>query len=170
MLCDQCKSKEAVMHYTVVRDGKSEERHLCADCAAEKGLAGQLGAAISSLGCLLDDIIKEASGPNNELDTICQACGLKLSQFRQTGRLGCGRCYQTFAPQLRRILRQVHGNVRHLGKTKMPAKGSSRQRPVGLENLRSQLAEAVRGEEFELAATLRDRIRKLEAEGHEPAA
>lgn len=167
MLCDQCHKKEAVMRYTVVRDGNSEERHLCADCAAEKGLAGQLGAAISSLGYLLEDIFKEAAGMGEGLDEQCPGCGYRISEFRQTGRLGCGQCYRSFAPLVRRAIRQVHGNVRHLGKSRetavvSSAKGDNDQ----LQSLRARLAEAVRKEEFEQAAALRDRIRQLEAEGY----
>jgi protein arginine kinase activator len=172
MLCDQCKSKEAVMRYTVVKDGRSEEHHLCADCASEKGLAGQLGAAISSLSYLLDDMAKEvAAQGDGTSDPSCPKCGLKLSQFRQTGRLGCGGCYQAFAPLLRRMIRQVHGSGRHLGKPRARASraGAVPQRE-NAETLRGELAEAVRREEFELAASLRDRIRRLEAGGDGPAA
>lgn len=171
MLCDQCRKNEAVMHYTVVRDGKSEEHHLCADCASEKGLAGQLGAAISSLGFLLEDVFKEAAVGGAGLDQSCPACGLKLSQFRQTGRLGCGRCYQAFAPLVRRVIRQVHGNVRHLGKAREARAGVASGAGAGqLEDLRARLAEAVRKEEFEQAAALRDRIRQMESGGNGAAA
>lgn len=160
------------MRYTVVKDGKAEEHHLCAECASEKGLAGQLGAAISSLSYLLDDIVKEAAAAGQgDPDASCPACQLKLSQFRQTGRLGCGQCYQAFAPLLRRMIRQIQGSGRHLGK---PKSGTARTPASGtgelLAALREELAAAVRREEFEQAASLRDRIRKLEAGGGEPAA
>lgn len=159
------------MHYTVVRDGKTEEHHLCADCASDKGLAGQLGEAISSLGFLLEDVFRNAAGDSAGLDQSCPACGLKLSQFRQTGRLGCGRCYQAFAPLVRRVVRQLHGNVRHLGKTREVLAGMAAGSGVGgLEDLRARLAEAVRKEEFEQAAALRDRIRQLESGGDGTAA
>ncbi len=159
------------MRYTVVKDGKSEDHHLCADCASRKGLAGQLGAAISSLSYLLDDLVKEVAAGGAEQDTACPACGLKLSQFRQTGRLGCGGCYQAFAPLLRRMIRQVHGSGRHLGKPKARTAGPGKERPADkVEVLKKELAEAVGREEFELAASLRDRIRKMEAAGGEPAA
>lgn len=160
------------MRYTVVRDGKSEEHHLCAECASEKGLAGKLGAAISSLGYLLDDIVRETAAPEgNGQELSCRACGLKLSQFRQTGRLGCADCYQAFAPLLRRMIRQVQGSGRHLGKPKAPPPEARKPSPAErLVSLRAEMAEAVGREEFELAATLRDRIRTLESGGDEPAA
>jgi len=159
------------MSYTIVRDGKSEEYHLCADCAAEKGLAGHLGAAISSLGYLLDDLFREASNQEGtENDVSCPGCHLDLARFRQRGRLGCDRCYQAFAPMLRRMIRQIHGSGRHLGKIKIdrprPEAGS---RGDDLQSLKSQMAEAIGREDFELAAALRDRIRILEAKGNEPA-
>lgn len=169
MLCDQCKKNEAVMRYTVVKDGKSEEHHLCAGCASEKGLAGQLGAAISSLSYLLDDMVKETTEPGSR-GMSCRACGLTLSQFRQTGRLGCGGCYQAFAPLLRRMIRQVQGSGRHLGKSKPRPAAPPKPGPEGsMESLKAELVQAVRHEEFELAASLRDRIKAMEAVGDEPA-
>lgn len=171
MLCDQCRKNEAVMHYTVVRDGKSEEHHLCADCASDKGLAGQLGEAITSLGFLLEDILKEAAGDVAGLNQSCPACGLNLSQFRQTGRLGCGGCYQAFGPLVRRVIRQIHGNVRHLGKAREAPDNKAMGTTISrLEDLRARLAEAVSKEEFEQAAVLRDRIRQMEQGVDGPAA
>lgn len=159
------------MRYTVVKEGRSEERHLCAECASEKGLAGQLGAAISSLSYLLDDIIKELAAPEEDgQELFCRACGLKLSQFRRTGRLGCAGCYQAFATLLRRMIRQVQGSGRHLGKPKVQPSAARTPSPAEkLALLRTEMAQAVSREDFELAATLRDRIRVLESGGDEPA-
>lgn len=160
------------MRYTEVKDGRAEEHYLCADCASEKGLAGKLGAAISSLSYLLDDMVKEmAAAGQGDPEAACPACHLKLSQFRQTGRLGCGQCYQAFAPLLRRMIRQVQGSGRHLGKPKSGTARTTVSGPGGLlAKIREELAEAVRREEFEQAASLRDRIRKLEAGDGGPAA
>ncbi len=169
MLCDHCHNKEAVMRYTVVSEGRSQDYHLCADCAAEKGLAGQLGAAISSLSYLLEDLFKDLLKQEGAESTqACAGCGLDLEGFRQRGRLGCDGCYQAFAPLLRRMIRQIHGSSRHLGKIKVD-RPAPEPPAEDIEALRRRMAEAVKKEEFELAASLRDRIKILEAKGDGPA-
>jgi protein arginine kinase activator len=59
------------------------------------------------------------------------------------------------------LLQQIHGHVEHAGRTPAgrPLDGSQRHR---LGELRTALDEAVRGEDYERAALLRDEIRSLE--------
>jgi protein arginine kinase activator len=165
MLCDSCKDREAVMRYTVVKDGKSEEHCLCNECASEKGLSGPLGAAMSSLGQLLDGMIKDILAAGGEEQNItCLRCGMKLSEFRNIGRLGCSDCYRAFDPVLRRMIRQIHGSSKHLGKAKRQQRGAPSPEPgQRLEQLRANLSTAIQREEFELAASLRDQIKLMEA-------
>lgn len=171
MLCDQCKTREAVMRYTVIKEGRSEEHHLCAQCAAEKGLDNPLSLAISSLGQILDGLIKDLIAEGEEQKISCLGCGLELSEFRATGRLGCGDCYQAFAPLLRRMIKQIHGSAKHLGKAKVAVVSKKKAEPTqSLELLKEELARAVRMEEFELAASLRDQIRILEGQSKDGAA
>ncbi|MGI4790448.1 MAG: hypothetical protein ACRYFS_16545 [Janthinobacterium lividum] len=32
------------------------------------------------------------------------------------GEMGCARCYETFAVEVQRALKEIHGETRHLGK------------------------------------------------------
>ena len=52
--------------------------------------------------------------------TECSFCGLTFADFRRTGRLGCPHCYETFGDQLPRLLRRIHGGVKHVGKVYLP--------------------------------------------------
>jgi protein arginine kinase activator len=97
----------------------------------------------------------------------CPRCGLLYSSFKETGRLGCSECYSAFQFQLRPLLRRIHGDTRHRGKA--PARGagvvtSTRQ----IQRLHDDLQRAVEREDFEKAASLRDEIRRLEAERQAP--
>ncbi len=93
----------------------------------------------------------------------CPRCGLQYSSFKETGRLGCSECYTAFQFQLRPLLRRIHGDTRHRGKT--PAHGSAgAERSRQIQRLHDDLQRAVEREEFEKAAQVRDEIRKLEAE------
>ncbi len=93
----------------------------------------------------------------------CPRCGLAYSGFKETGRLGCAECYGAFQFQLRPLLRRIHGDTRHRGK--VPARGGegvARSRQI--QRLHDELQRAVEREEFEHAASIRDEIRRLEAE------
>ena len=92
----------------------------------------------------------------------CSACGSTLRDFRDSGRLGCDQCYVEFELHLRDLLRRLHGSSQHVGE-RYDAPGETATDPRSrLLDLRAQLRRAVEGENFELAAELRDRIRVLE--------
>jgi protein arginine kinase activator len=93
----------------------------------------------------------------------CPRCGLLYSSFKETGRLGCSECYAAFQFQLRPLLRRIHGDTRHRGKS--PTHDGGEQTGTRqIQRLHDELQRAVEREEFEKAAGIRDEIRKLETE------
>lgn len=92
----------------------------------------------------------------------CPVCGKTFRDFQKTGKLGCGKCYEVFASPLSSTLRQLHGNPIHCGK--VPADCSKRiYMKRHLEELKSQLAAAVKNEDYEKAAKLHKEIREIES-------
>ena len=164
MSCDQCHEREAVVHLTQIVNEQVTTVHLCERCAAEKGVEGAGLPAKTPLGDFLAAIGKGQLGvPMGAVElTQCTTCGATLQDFRESGRLGCADCYRTFEPQIRDLLRRVHGSTHHVGE-RYTRRGSE---PVSVgraqEDLREQLRLAVETENFELAAELRDRLRVLE--------
>jgi protein arginine kinase activator len=83
-------------------------------------------------------------------------------EFRNGGRLGCPHDYDAFREDLVPLLESVHGETKHAGK-------APRSRPRAttthheLAALRKKLTVAVRGEKYEEAAEIRDRIKTLES-------
>jgi protein arginine kinase activator len=100
----------------------------------------------------------------DELDAghQCSFCGLTFGQFRETGRLGCPHCYETFEAHLRRLLRRIHGSVQHVGKVYLPPDPTASEMEKRLDGLRRKLYRAIEAEDFERAAEVRDQIRSLE--------
>ena len=84
------------------------------------------------------------------------------AQFREQSLLGCADCYKAFETPLAPLLERAHeSGTHHVGK--MPRRaGSGEQRQALLTRMRKRLAEAVAGEDYELAARLRDEIRRYE--------
>lgn len=170
MLCDNCKERDAIINLTQVEHDSKVTLHLCEQCAQQKGV--ETGGAVlkSPLGNFLGAVVKSGSAgalvPAAGDGLRCPACGSTLRDFRDSGRLGCAECYVSFDAHLRDLLRRLHGSSQHVGERyeapgTRPEDADADPRSRLLE-LKAQLRRAVEGENFELAAELRDRIRVLE--------
>jgi len=162
MVCDNCGSTDAVVHLTQIVNNQMSTYRLCEKCAAEKGLESTPEPVSFPLTNFLAQMGKDPVAESDPTDTQCPFCGLTFSDFRETGRLGCPQCYETYAPQLQRLLRRVHGSTQHVGKVYLPPDPSASELERRLEGLKRKLGRAVDAEDFERAAELRDEIRALE--------
>ncbi len=171
MQCQICGKKPAIVHFTEIVNNKKSEFHVCEKCAEEKGYHVPLGKAKMSIGDLVAGMVDQAMGPEEvKVGRVqCPSCHMVYSTFKETGRLGCAECYHTFRVQLRPLLRRIHGSTKHVGKvpTRDAARVAARRE---VQRLHEAMQRAVEQEEFEKAAELRDRIKKMEAEeGTAPA-
>src|SRR5262245_26780676 len=164
MQCQLCGKRPAIVHFTEIVNNKKSEYHVCEKCAEERGYSVPLLKSKFSVGDLLAGMVDQTGvGEEGKVGRVqCPRCGLVYSNFRETGRLGCSECYVTFRTQLRPLLRRIHGSTKHVGKA--PLRDAARvalRREV--QRLHEDLQKAVEREDFESAAGLRDRIKKLEA-------
>jgi protein arginine kinase activator len=165
MLCQCCNKKQATLSYTEIRSGRARHRVLCEECALSQGLMSPMEAAISSLSDLLTQLMTELAGSAPALpDVSCSRCGLKFSQFQKSGRLGCPGCYRGLAEKLDPLILQLQQSDRHLGKSARIPKVTQPPTMEQARMLKRQLSAAVESEQFELAASLRDRLKILESE------
>ena len=177
-MCDDCQINPAIVHLTHVEDNEAQTYHLCEDCARARGipfpdsdilikgleaLAGAAGASLGKTHVKLTvkpakEVREAAEEREPEPEVVCPNCGLKLSVFRSRGWLGCPDCYGAFEEPIERIFVQVHGSASHKGKAYGKA-GARRGGKRDVERLRKDLDAAIRNEEFERAALIRDAIR-----------
>lgn len=161
MLCSQCHERDAVVHLTQIVENAVTQVHLCEQCAAERGIETNVSLPKHPLGDFLQAAQQQAlQHPGDAVR--CSYCGTSLSDFRASGRLGCARCYGAFEQSLKDLLRRVHGSASHVGRRYAGADAPALDRTATLTELRGRLADAIKGEEFELAASLRDQIRTME--------
>lgn len=164
MQCQNCNQRPAAIHLTQIVDNSVTTVHLCDQCAAEKGV--QTGASLAKLPLagFLASLGKGAGTalPPGDDGGTCEFCGATLRDFRDTGRLGCPHCYDTFEHHLRELLRRIHGSSQHVGEVYLSPTATADEGRRRLQELRESLRRAVEAENFELAAELRDRIRSLE--------
>jgi protein arginine kinase activator len=149
--CDDCGKNHASVHFTRIDGDSTVVLHLCDDCARKKGVSVSM-------------IMEEPSGdeqPQASFDgldnQVCPGCGMSFVQFKSTGRLGCEQCYRAFETDIDSLLNQVHGALVHKGKPyvkKYPIATEVKD----LKRLRVELSDAIKKEEFELAAAIRDAI------------
>jgi len=164
MQCQICNQRDATIHLTEIADGVRTEMHICEHCAAEQDISVKSQIPINEL---LSNLLavqptdEELSG-ESEQGLACPTCGFTLAQFRKEAVLGCPRDYEIFEESLHPLIQKAHdGKTTHCGKIPQRTPGDER-RQMELLNLRQQLDSAVRSEDYELAAQLRDKIRQTE--------
>jgi protein arginine kinase activator len=164
--CQACGHRPAVVEFIQVTGDVRRELSLCRECALSMGVRAQVEAfqRLSQLllhDLPLTDIPEEMKAA---LGSKCSNCGLVFQEFIQTGLLGCPKCYEDFQDLLKPILRRMHGVTK-----KPTASQTSTGKSGGMdyesaetkEQLEMELHLALLEEDYEKAATLRDKLKKL---------
>jgi protein arginine kinase activator len=164
MQCQSCQKNEATIHLTEISDGVRTETHLCEHCAQDEGIAVKSQIPLNELLSSLLAAQPEDTDAFGDSDhkAVCPNCGFTLEQFRKEALLGCPHDYEIFQKSLLPLIARAHdGKTFHCGK--VPSKTSfSTKKQIQLVALRQQLETAVKNEDYELAARLRDKINQLE--------
>lgn len=163
MLCQNCGRNDATTHIKRIVDGESTELHLCSSCASHLGYAGLFTGFGGGIGSLLSRFFPEAALPPAEDVERCPGCGASFDEIVRTGTMGCAECYDIFYDRLKPSLSRIHGRATHVGKSSLTTDDRSERR-AEIRRLEEERNEAVRKEEYEKAAVLRDRIRELRGE------
>lgn len=169
MLCQNCGKNQAVSHIHSVINGVVKDKYLCAECAAHSN-ADTFGE--NDLFEMLSSFLNDGTAPK-VTSVKCECCGATFDEIRRTGRVGCGNCYKTFERELEPTLLRIHGRTAHVGKRPdsiASKKNENTDKTTGetntneqrIKKLKDRLAEAVKNEEYEKAAELRDEIKRVE--------
>ena len=135
MMCEKCGQKEATVFVTA--NSTNKEYYICSDCAKERQLSESLGL-LSSIN-----------------DTKICTCKTSLQEIKESGFVGCSKCYETFKEELLPIISSLHGHLVHKGK-KMLSKA---------ENLKIQIEKAKQNKFFSLAEKLEKELLQLREGG-----
>lgn len=159
--CQHCSSERATLHITEINEDDYAEVHLCYKCA-QKYLHESADEPVEKKKAL------EAAIGDAVSTAVCPQCSTNFEEFRGSGRLGCPFDYEVFREELRPLLENIHGGVRHIGKLPRRLPADARVQSE-LRQLRQQMQQAIATEDYELAADMRDRIDALERSlGAEP--
>lgn len=162
MICELCREAVATVHLTEIVNNSKKEIHLCEACAQQKGVAIQSHVKNLSIPEFFGQVPEARESESaHGVELHCPTCEMTYRQFRTGGKLGCPNDYQVFRSELTHLLEKIHGASQHKGKT--PARfGQEQRRRRHLEQLRTDLKNAVDTEAFERAAEIRDQIHELE--------
>lgn len=168
MLCNICKENVATVHLTEIVEGNIKKADLCETCSKAKGVddptAFSLADLLLGLGAS-QELEQSARGGDNR----CPRCGFTHSDFKKTGRLGCSYCYTAFADGLDSMLKTMHRGTRHIGKVPRSFR-KTKDLKDRIDDLQTKLESAIKTENFEEAAQLRDEIKKTRADFGDVAA
>ena len=173
-VCMKCNKNLATVKLTRIVKGKVNVLNLCKDCAGEiSPYQKKLNDMQSNLSDILNKLIGGAEEEKPEPETpheekiaqkvikaTCKECGLEYSTYRESLYLGCPGCYHSFERYLIPDLRRLHGSTTHKGK--VPPQFVERYKHIQtINDLQAQLEKYIESEDFEQAASIRDKIKSL---------
>jgi protein arginine kinase activator len=171
MKCELCHKAGAETAIRKRVKGEERELYVCLACAREAARSaasvserqqasahapseGEMAAPLMSM--ILDAAFEIVGRAINVTEPSCPLCGITRAEYRKASRLGCPACYEAFAKELEGAILDLHRASQHTGKA--PERGKVARQ---VQQLQLELAEAVKGQHYEEAIALRDRIRRL---------
>ena len=172
MLCQKCHKKTASVFISSIINGTETKIYLCNDCAKDYPLFDFNMDEPFSIKDIIDkfkaeDPLLESSQlldidlDKVDREIICSNCYSTYNEYKETGKLGCSKCYEAFEKQLKPILRNIYGHTEYIGKYPK-INGSHIYINNEIRVLKEDLNRAVEKEEYEKAASIRDKIKELE--------
>ncbi len=173
MICDFCKNNEASIHLIKVTNNTVEKINLCMNCVknysffSSEDFFGDLTKVLSKF-FEIDIKISNKDDGDRLFESVsiddnkkCSFCNIDLNTIKSIGRVGCANCYTEFRDVLNPIVKTIHDSLEHKGR--VPVKSSNDVKiEKEIRDLKYQLKEEVTVENFEVAAKLRDTIKKLQ--------
>lgn len=168
MKCQKCGANNANTHVKTIINGEFKEYDLCSDCAKKMGYTNVFSDMEDEFSNFLGSFFGNVL-PARTQATRCEFCGTTYPEIAKTGHVGCAKCYDVFADELYPSIRRIHGNTTHCGKNSKRAENAKAEKPAEqtkedkIKALKAELDKAVKEQNFEHAAELRDKIKEMEA-------
>ena len=162
MTCSICGQEEATIHIKQISEGSTVELHLCENCATDRGIGASGETAEFSISNLLTGLVENKKG-SSKRRKACPQCGMTLEILKKRAKLGCNECYTVFAKEIRGIIGRMYGQTQHRGKLPKRLK-AYKTLLIDVETLRTCLGKAIKNEDYEEAARLRDQISELKGQ------
>ena len=160
MKCEICGNRKAVIHIQQVIGKERIDLHLCDTCALERGISSSEERIELSISSLLHGLV-DLRRMKGAKEKACPRCGSTWEQIGKRQQMGCGECYTLFAKEIQGWFQPMVEKPQHRGKLPKRLR-TYKTYLVDVVKLKEGLKEAVRREDYEKAARIRDRIKELE--------
>jgi len=117
-----------------------------------RGAYERIKKEISNSGKKRDGDEKEKL-KDDEPEVFCSVCGISLKEISKTQKAGCAKCYQVFENVLSKKRQICFDGKKYSGKTYNPKLMS-----CDIDYLQNELSIAVKNQDYERAASIRDNI------------
>lgn len=161
MLCQSCGQNHATTHIKTIVNGELAEISLCQECAQKLGYSSFFGGFGMDFDTFLGSLM--GSGKVQKNKKRCNCCGSTFEDIAKSGKVGCAACYDVFYDDLLPSIQRIHGKTNHIGKLAKSA-GAEVKVKNTITKYKEELTQAIKAQEFEKAAELRDKIKELEAQ------
>lgn len=167
MKCESCGQNDATIKYYENINGVKKLIYICPECAAKLG--------ILSFSPSFTSLISNPKINIKEETKKCSNCGYTYDKYLKTGFFGCPHCYETFSDKIDSLLLNIHGHYKHKEKLVVNKEDVNLKTSVNktknvkkqvktndLEELKKLLKLHIQNEQYEDAAVIRDKIKKIE--------
>lgn len=97
MKCSLCKKRDAVIFFEQATANSPRKLCLCENCAISRGIITAPPAPDpEKIDAIFDEIKNNSKMAKIAAKKICPVCGRSLLEVKETGRVGCQYCYDTF--------------------------------------------------------------------------
>lgn len=163
MLCQSCSKNTATTYVKTIINGVLTESALCPECAKKLGYTDIFSNFEFNFGSILGN----NSNKKENKEVECSFCGSTFESIAKSGKIGCANCYKVFYDRLIPSIQRIHGNTKHSGKRPGSAalilhpRAQLSSAAMKIQEKQNELEKAIKEQNFEYAAVLRDEITAL---------
>jgi protein arginine kinase activator len=150
-----------MVQMTQIVNDSMQEISLCNACAQKCGIFESDVPHLSILKNIGSALISKMQALSFSPVCSCDGCGFSLSNYKETGFVGCPKCYSGMYDFMIKTIENLQKSTKHIGK--IPGHMDDKSLNTNLNDSRESLEEAMKRaiaeERFEDAAKLRDQLR-----------
>ena len=170
MLCEKCKIKKATVFYTELDRTRHAFCNACAvlvksslkDCLAQyEGDENKYSPSSYLYELAHNENLMYYCKDDTDASLFCRECNISVGDVLKRGYFNCPNCYSAFSTCQQA---NYYGDVEYQrSSVQMPRRYSEKlMREQRIASLKSNLKLAIEREDFELAAKLRDEIKRMD--------
>jgi len=168
MKCDKCGSPNVVTKIVIQGEKNAEELNLCPNCLKSfvndhpEIKQGPMGRSLNefllgTLNLLNSGISLKNEKSSDSITSVknCPVCSTTSVKVQKEGMTGCPNCYSFFKNEINEFI------YKNIGISQAVIVPETRTEEQIISDLNKRLADALKTENYEMAAAIRDKIKSV---------